>query len=250
MSRIGILGIGFDAVTSAQAVERIVAIAAEGGPHHVITANVEMVILARRTPDVRDILAQAALVVADGVGVVWGSRQLGTPLPARVPGIDLAGRICEEASRLGWGVYLVGGAPGVAAAAATRLCERYPTLRIAGSASGYFAPADEPGVIERIREARPTVVLAGLGSPRQERWLARHLGTLGVPVVMGVGGSFDVWAGRARRAPRIWQTLGLEWCYRLVRTPRRFGRQLAIPHFMAVIFAVQFRSAVRRALRR
>jgi N-acetylglucosaminyldiphosphoundecaprenol N-acetyl-beta-D-mannosaminyltransferase len=249
MNRVDILGIGFDAVDLDRAVEQAAGMVKEAGPHQIVTANVELVMLARRTPDVRDILARASLVVADGVGVVWGSRQLGTPLPGRVPGIDLAGRLCEEASRRTWGVYLLGGAPGTAEAAAARLCEQYPGLRIAGCGDGYFAHEHEPGVLERIRKARPALLLAGLGAPRQERWLARHLSSLGVPLAMGVGGAFDVWAGRAGRAPRLWQTLGLEWCYRLVHDPRRLRRQLAIPQFMAVIFAIRLRAFVRRVLR-
>ncbi len=250
MSRIDILGVGFDAVDRDAAVARAAALAAVPGPHLVVTANVEMVMLARRSPDLREILQTASLVVADGVGVVWGSRQLGAPLPGRVPGIDLALGLCREAARRGWRVYLFGGAPGVSDAAAARLRAAYPGLHIVGCAGGYFTPAEEPRVVQAIHDAAPTLLLAGLGAPRQERWLAHHRHTLRVPIAMGVGGSFDVWAGRARRAPRIWQTLGLEWCYRLLREPRRFGRQLAIPHFMAVIFAIRLRRLARRVLRR
>ncbi len=250
MTRVDILGIGFDAVDLDRAVDRIVALAGTPGPHLVVTANVEMVMLARHTADVREILARASLVVADGVGVVWGSRQLGTPLPGRVPGIDLAVRLCREASRRGWRVYLLGGPAGIAAEAGSRLRGSYPGLTISGSAGGYFRPEDESRVVAAIREAAPVLLLAGLGTPRQERWLARNLDTLGVPVAMGVGGSLNVWAGRARRAPRIWQTFGLEWCYRLLREPRRFWRQLAIPHFMAVIYAIKLRALIRRVLGR
>jgi len=100
--------------------------------------------------------------------------------------------------------------------------------------------------VRAIRDAAPMLLFAGLGAPRQERWLARSLANLGVPVALGVGGTFDVWAGRARRAPRIMQTLGLEWCYRLLRQPRRIGRQMAIPHYMAVIYLVRLRAAMRR----
>ena len=250
MSRVEILGVEFDAVDLDSAAEQIASAAAATGPHLVVTANVEMVMLARHTPDLREILRTASFVVADGVGVVWGSRQLGTPLPGRIPGIDLAGRLCQEAVRRGWRVYVLGGVPGIADAAAARLRAWYPGLHIVGTACGYFSTGEEPRVIQAIREAAPTLLLAGLGAPRQERWLARHLSALAVPVAMGIGGSLDVWAGRARRAPRVWQTFGLEWCYRLVREPRRFARQLAIPHFMSVIFAVKLRRFIRRFARR
>jgi N-acetylglucosaminyldiphosphoundecaprenol N-acetyl-beta-D-mannosaminyltransferase len=249
MRRIDILGVEFDAVDPDEAVQRITGFVSAPGPHVVVTANVEMVMLARHMPDVRRILGNASLVVADGVGVVWGSRQLGRPLPARVPGIDLADRLCREAARRGWRLYLLGGSPGVADAAAGQLRARFPGIVIAGTASGYFTPADEPRVIDAVRGAAPALLFAGLGFPRQERWLARHLDALAVPVAIGVGGTFDVWAGRSRRAPRIWQTLGLEWFYRLIREPRRLGRQLAIPHFMAIVYASRLR-ALAGGLRR
>ncbi len=247
--RVEILGTGFDAVDLESAVRRISAMMTEPGPHLVVTANVEMVMLARRAPDVREILARASLVVADGVGVVWGSRQLGRPLPARVPGIDLAERLCREAAGRGWRLYLLGGAAGVAEAASARLRARYPGLLITGCAGGYFGPGEDRRVVEAVRRASPDLLFAGLGFPRQERWLAGRLDALGVPVVMGVGGTLDVWAGRARRAPRLWQTLGLEWSYRLLREPRRIRRQLAIPQFMGVIYLERARAAVPRLRR-
>ncbi len=246
MSRVEILGVGFDPVDLDGAVERITAFIARRRPHLVVTANVEMVMRARRAPDLREILAHAALVVADGVGVVWGARWLGRPLPGRVPGIDLATRLCGEASRRGWRVYLLGGAPGIAAAAAARLREGHSGLAIVGIGNGYFGPEEDTDVVRAIRDASPTLLLAGLGAPRQERWLSRHLDALGVPVVMGVGGTLDVWAGRTRRAPRIMQALGLEWCYRLLRQPSRLSRQLAIPHFIAVVSLHRLRTLLRQ----
>lgn len=246
MNRIDIFGVGFDPVDLDGAVAAVVRLLGTAGPHLLVTANVEMVMKARRAPDLRAVLARASLVVADGVGVVWGARQLGRPLPGRVPGVELAGRLCREAARRGWRVYLLGGRPGVAGAAAARLREWYPEIAVAGTADGYFAPADVPAVVQAVRDARPTLLLAALGSPRQELWLDRHLHALGVPLAIGVGGTLDVWTGRARRAPRLMQTLGLEWCYRLISQPRRFFRQLAIPHFMALVYLRQLRTVFRR----
>jgi N-acetylglucosaminyldiphosphoundecaprenol N-acetyl-beta-D-mannosaminyltransferase len=227
-------------------VNATVAFLSEKTAHLVITANVELVMLARRLPVVQAALARASLVIADGVGVVWGSRQLGRPLPARVPGIEMAGRLCREAARRGWTVYLLGGRPGVAAEAGARLREWYPGIAIVGAADGYFGPAEETAVVRAIREAHPTLLLAALGSPRQELWLDHHLAALGVGVAMGVGGTLDVWTGRARRAPHLLQTLGLEWCYRLIRQPSRFLRQLAIPHFMTLVSLDRLRALCRR----
>jgi N-acetylglucosaminyldiphosphoundecaprenol N-acetyl-beta-D-mannosaminyltransferase len=246
--RIDIFGVAFDPVDLDGAVARAVQFAIAGRPSLVVTANTEMVMTARRDASLAALLAGAALVVADGVGVVWGSRYLGRPLPARVPGIELAERLLGEAARRRWRVYLLGGRPGIAEQAAARLRTLYPGLEIAGAAHGYFRPADEPAVVTAVHAAAPTVLLAGLGTPRQERWLARHLSALGAAIAMGIGGSLDVWAGRARRAPRLMQALGLEWLYRLAHEPRRLRRQLTIPHFMALVVAKRARDA--RAARR
>jgi N-acetylglucosaminyldiphosphoundecaprenol N-acetyl-beta-D-mannosaminyltransferase len=244
-ARVEILGVGFDPVDLDGAVARVVALVGAGVPSLAVTANTEMVMTARHAPDLAALLAGAALVVADGVGVVWASRYLHRPLPARVPGIELAQRLLAEAARRGWRVYLLGGRSGTAEQAAARLRAAYPGLEIAGAAHGYFASGDEPRVAAAVREAAPALLLAGLGTPRQERWLARHLAALGAPVAMGIGGSLDIWAGRAHRAPRAMQTLGLEWLYRLAHEPRRLRRQLTIPHFMALIIVKRARDARR-----
>ena len=245
MTRVDVLGVGVDPVDLDGAVAAAAGLAGDPGPHLVVTANVELIMRARGDPDLREILHRAALVVPDGIGVVWGARQLGRHMPGRVAGIDLADRLCGEGAKRGWRVFLLGGPPGVAEQAAVRLRSLHPGIVIAGAAHGFFGLGEEPPVLEAIRAAAPTLLLAGLGSPRQERWLDRHLASLAVPVAIGVGGSLDVWAGRVARAPRVVQTLGLEWCYRLIRQPRRFGRQLAIPQFIATIWQERWRNGAR-----
>jgi N-acetylglucosaminyldiphosphoundecaprenol N-acetyl-beta-D-mannosaminyltransferase len=236
MNRVDVLGVPFDPVDLEGAVQAAAAMVDEPGPHLIVTANVELVMRARHAPDLQEILRRAALVVADGVGVVWGARRLGRSLPGRVAGIDLAGRLCGVAAQRGWRVCLIGGAPGVAAEAAANLRRWYPGIHVAAALHGYFGPDEETAVTTAIREAAPTLLLVGLGSPRQERWLDRHLAPLAVPLGIGVGGVLDVWAGRVRRAPRVMQNLGLEWCYRLIRQPSRARRQLAIPQFVAAVW--------------
>jgi N-acetylglucosaminyldiphosphoundecaprenol N-acetyl-beta-D-mannosaminyltransferase len=244
VTRVDVLGVGFDPVDLEAAARAVAQMVAAGGPHLVVTANVELVMRARQAADLRAVLDRAALVVADGVGVVWGARQLGRVLPGRVAGIDLAGRLCADAARAGWRVCLLGGAPGVARDAAARLRDRYAGLDVVAAADGYFRPADEPAVVASVRALAPALLFAGLGSPRQERWLDRHLPALGARVAMGVGGALDVWAGRVRRAPRPVQRLGLEWGYRLLRQPSRLRRQLAIPRFMAAVWRARARARV------
>ncbi|MDR7612937.1 MAG: WecB/TagA/CpsF family glycosyltransferase [Armatimonadota bacterium] len=235
-----LLGVRVHHVTLDQAVERVAALIASGGPHQVVTVNGAMLVAAARDPAVRSILSQASLVVPDGVGVLVAARILGRPPFVRVPGVELAERLCAEAAAAGWRVFLLGAAPGVADDAAEALRRRYPGLQVAGVHHGYFS--DDAPVLVQIRAARPHVLLVALGFPRQEMWIARHRAALGVPVSMGVGGTLDVLAGRVRRAPTWMQRAGLEWAYRIAREPRRRWRTAAaLPHLMVLALKARLR---------
>jgi N-acetylglucosaminyldiphosphoundecaprenol N-acetyl-beta-D-mannosaminyltransferase len=216
-----------------QAVQRVRALVASGGPHQVVTVNGAMLVAAARDPVVRRILSQASLLVPDGAGVLLAARIVGRPPYARVPGVELAERLCAAAAAEGWRVFLLGAAPGVAQAAADALRRRYPGLQVAGVHHGYFA--DDAAVVARVQQARPHLLLVALGFPRQEIWIARHRLTLGVPVSMGVGGTLDVLAGRVRRAPPWVQRAGLEWAYRLLQDPRRRWRTAATLPLLVVL---------------
>jgi len=228
--RVWILGVPFDPLDLRGAVAACVRMVADGRPHLAVTANPEAVVRALDDPEFAEVLRRADLVVADGIGVVWASRRLGRPLPMRVPGIELMEALCAHAARQGLRVFLLGGSEGVAEQAARTLIRRYPGLCIAGTHHGYFTE-DEP-VVARIAGARADLLFAGMGMPRQEKWLSRHLSDLGVRLAMGVGGSLDVLAGRVRRAPGFVQQVHLEWLYRLLREPRRWRRQLALLRFV------------------
>lgn len=197
----------------------------------VVTANPELIMRAQGDPAVRDALAAADMVVADGVGVVWAARRLGTPVPGRVPGVDLAEAIMERGALLGLKVYLLGARRGVASRAAVRLRRRFPGLEVVGAAHGYFAPDEDDEVVARVRASGAHLLLVGLGAPRQELWLSARMDRLGVPAAMGVGGAFDVWAGRLPRAPRWMQKAGVEWIWRAVLQPSRIVRLAALPRF-------------------
>ncbi len=234
MSSVYILGNRVDSLTLAEAVDRVAGFIAAGTPHQVVTLNAEIAYRAYREARLQEVINRAALVTADGAGIVWAARKLGTPLPQRVTGIDLLEALAEAGSRQGWRFYLYGAAPGVAARAAKRLTVTYPGLKIAGSSHGYLAAADMPQLLAEIKAARPQVLLVGLGAPKQEYWIAEHLQELEIPVAMGVGGSFDVLAGVAKRAPLWLQRLNLEWLYRII-TGKRFKRALALPRFMLAV---------------
>ncbi|OAT79821.1 WecB/TagA/CpsF family glycosyltransferase [Desulfotomaculum copahuensis] len=249
--RINLLGAPVDALDLEAAVERVAAfVTAAGPPRQVITLNPEILFRARQEPALLTLINSADLVTADGVGIVWAARMAGTPVPERVTGIDLMLRLMPLAAREGWRVFLLGAAPGVAAEAARRLQAQHPGLVIAGTHHGYFQPgasspgaAAEPGqltedeVAALVRRARPHLLFAGLGAPKQERFIARHKEAMGVPVSMGVGGSFDVLAGRVRRAPRWLQRMHLEWLGRLFMEPARWRRTLVLPRFAWLVLS-------------
>lgn len=233
--RVRVLGVGFDPVTLDEAAARIESFVHEGGPHQVATPNPEIVYVAQFDPEFRRLLNRADLVTPDGTGIVWATRQVGQPVPERVTGVELAEAVMERAARAGFKLYFLGAAPGVAEEAARRLRELYPGLQVVGVHHGYFKPDDEPEVLDSIRQAHPDLLFTGLGSPKQERWIAGHQPLLQVPVAMGLGGSFDVWAGRVPRAPQLMRRLHLEWLFRLGREPRRFWRMLALPKFVLAV---------------
>ncbi len=196
-----------------------------------VSFNPELVVRAQDDEAVAEALLAADLRFPDGIGVVWAASRRGVPGLERVPGIEVAERVLEGAAREGLGVYFLGAAPGVASRAAEMCAMRYPGLRVAGSHDGYFSDAETPAVLETVRSSGAAVLLVAMGAPRQELFIYRHRDELGVPVALGVGGSFDVWSGRVRRAPGWTRDVGVEWLYRLATDPRRLRRQLALPVF-------------------
>ena len=208
----------------------------EPGPHHVITGNTLMLLDAEKDAELRVILDRAALVVPESSGIYWASKRLGQPLVEFVPGIDFMLALCALAAETRRPVYLLGAKPGVAEAAARMLQARFPGLSIIGTHHGYFSTAETPAVVERIRAAAPSFLFIAMSVPGQEKWIARHLAALHVPVVMGVGGSFDVLCGRLNRAPQWMRGLGIEWLYRLLQEPWRWRRIARLPVFAWKIY--------------
>jgi len=244
--RLSLFGVPFHRLGFEAALERAERFAGGTAPRLVATPDTTALMRARTDRALRDCYARADLVTADGTGIVWAARWLGAPLPDRVTGIDLMTALCERAALKGQRVYLLGARPGVAEAAAARLRARFPGLRVAGAEHGYFS--DDAAAVARVRAARPDLLFVGMGVPRQERWLVQHRQALGVPVMMGVGGSFDVLSGRLRRAPRAWQRLGLEWLYRLCLEPKRLGRALCIPVFLGRVLWLKGCLALQKSL--
>ncbi|WP_027364686.1 WecB/TagA/CpsF family glycosyltransferase [Desulfotruncus alcoholivorax] len=227
-----ILGAGIGRLTMDQAVEAVTALVRASKPCRVITLNPEYLYRAA-TSDAAllELVRKADLVTADGEGIVWAGRVAGSPFPERVTGIDLMLRLMPKAAAEGWRIYLLGAAPGVAEEAAENLRRLHPGLQVAGTHHGYFQPAEDTAVVEDIRKAAPQLLFVALGAPKQEIWIDKYIDEIGPVVAMGVGGTFDVLAGRVARAPRWMQRLKMEWLGRLVMEPSRWRRMVVLPKF-------------------
>lgn len=208
-----------------------------GKPHHVVTSDANSILRAQDDEEYAGIVRRAALITPDGYGVMWGARLMNLPIYERVTGVDMVTGICERAAKNGDSIYILGAAPGVAAKAAEKLSERFPGLRVAGTRNGFFKPEEEDEVVNEIRDAKPQVLFVAFGIPKQEKFIAKHLETLNVPVSLGVGGSFDVYSENLKRAPEYIQRSGMEWLYRVWQEPWRWRRMSYVPRFM--IFALR-----------
>lgn len=235
MDSIDILGCRLDLLDQEDATEAILRFAREGAAAQVVTLGTEMVVYAQRDPAFRTVINDSALSLCDTVGVLAVARRRGAKLDDRVTGVELMERLCQSAAVEGLPVFLFGGAEGVAADAAAILEVSFPGLIIAGTRNGFYTSEEEAAIVETIRNSGARILFVGLGSPRQEMWLARNLRATGCGAGIGVGGSFDVISGRVKRAPMIWRQLGIEWLYRLIREPHRVRRQLALPYFVWLV---------------
>jgi N-acetylglucosaminyldiphosphoundecaprenol N-acetyl-beta-D-mannosaminyltransferase len=226
-----ILDVTIHRVTLTQTVSLMDEFVGSRRPHQIVTVNSDFLRLAGADPEFRAVLNSASLAVADGMPLVWASRLRGSALPERVAGVDLVCEGAALAARNGYGVFLLGAAPGVAARAAAELERRYAGLRIAGvhvPPMGPPSPEEDARMVEAVRAARPDMLFVALGAPRQDVWIHRHLQALDVPVCMGVGGSFDFIASRVARAPRLMQRSGVEWMHRLLQEPGRLWRRYLV----------------------
>lgn len=229
--RLNVLGVGVDTCNMEEAANILVSAMEKDEPFSVFTPNSEIILYAYKNPDYLEILNRGSMITPDGIGVVHASKILKRPLPERVGGFDLANVVLKKIAGTGRKVYLFGGKPGVAEDAAKKICELYPGTEICGTADGYFDAEKEQQIISDIHDKKPDLLFVCLGFPKQETWIDAHKNELGAKVMMGIGGSLDVFAGTVKRAPAAFQKLGLEWLYRLLKQPSRFIRMLALPKF-------------------
>lgn len=233
MNRVNILGVEIDNLSLNEAVNEIDRLVKTGVPSLIVTANPEIIWVARSDPYFEECLRSAKLVTADGIGVVLAARIIGSPIKQRVTGIDLTTALFAEAVKKNYTFYFVGGKPGIAERAAEEITKRYPGIQILGTHHGYFK--DDTEIIKDVTKKKPDILLVALGMGKQERWIRERVKSAGVPVSIGVGGSFDVFSGEVRRAPVWMQRAGVEWLYRLICQPSRIGRMLQLPKFLVAV---------------
>jgi len=240
------LGIPLDLLTMDETVARCRDLIREPRAAQHVVLNAGKCVLMEDEPDVRAIVKRCDVVNADGQGVVWAARFLGLRVPERVAGIDLMGRLLAQCENERWPVYLLGAEDEVLAAFETEVMRRHPSLIVAGRRNGYFGAEDEAGIATSIRASGARLLLVGMSSPMKERFLARNLERMGPLLAMGVGGSFDVWAGKTTRAPEWMQRAGLEWFHRFLLEPRRMWRRYLIGNLRFVGLVLRARSATTR----
>ena len=243
--QLSLLGLRLDVVERIDLLDRVDRMVSSAAKHTVMYLNVHVANCAVRDPQLRAALRGADLVYCDGAGVRLGARILGVRIPPRMTGADFIWDLAALAARRGHRLFWVGGQPEVARQAAQCLARANPTLEVVGTHHGYFerSGATNEGVIKLISDARPDIVLVGLGTPAQERWVAKHRQAIQAPVVWCIGATADFVGGQAPRAPRWMVRSGLEWLYRMWNEPRRMARRYVVgnPLFLARVIRQRLR---------
>jgi N-acetylglucosaminyldiphosphoundecaprenol N-acetyl-beta-D-mannosaminyltransferase len=253
--RVDVLGVHVSAITMSMAVEEVARWIQDGEQHYVCVTGVHGVMESQADPSLRDIHNNSGLTTPDGMPMVWSGRYAGAKYMERVYGPDLMLELCARAAERGWSSYFYGGKEGVPELLAERLTDRFPGFRVAGTYSPPFRPLtaeEDRELVERVNSAAPDLIWVGLSTPKQERWMAAHIGRLQAPALLGVGAAFDIHAGLLPQAPPWIQRVGLEWLYRLLREPRRLWRRYLHnnPRFIAAVMRRHPEMVTSRALTR
>ncbi|WP_414838636.1 WecB/TagA/CpsF family glycosyltransferase [Carnobacterium sp. TMP28] len=233
--KINILNVLFDNLKQKEMVALLMKRVNNKQKTFIVTANPEIVMYANHHQSYRQLLKQATVITADGIGIIKGSKILGTPIVERVTGYDLMLDLFKEANRLNKRVYLLGARQEVIALAEQKLKQDYPGIVLVGVHNGYFDLADEE-VLHDVLDSKADMVFVGLGFPRQEKWILQYLEKADSGLVMGIGGAFDAYTGVVKRAPALFIKMNLEWFYRLIKQPSRFRRMLVLPKFLVAVY--------------
>ena len=244
-----VLGVPIDPLSMDQVLERVGEAIRTHSRLHIGVVNAAKLVNMRRDPMLREDVLASDIILADGASVVWASRLLGHPLPQRVAGIDLMVEMLRAGAARGYRVYCLGATQDVLERTVGRMLADFPGIQVVGYQNGYFGPEDEEAVARAVSAARPDILFVAMTSPKKEHFLGRWSPRMQVPVCHGVGGSFDVLAGKVRRAPVAWQRLGLEWLYRVRQEPRRLWRRYLVTNtaFCAIVASEWLGALWRRA---
>ena len=234
-----ILDVPVHPLTMGEAVSVLEESITSGEQAFVVTANAEIIMMCQEDAGYKKIVSQdAQLVLPDGAGAVWAGRHLGYKVPERVAGFDLYCQLLDKAAQKGYKAFFFGGSPGIAEAAKAKSEKLYPGVQVVGCRNGYFKEEESQAIIDEINASGADMLFAALGAPKQEKWLVRYREQLKPKILMGIGGSFDVFAGKMERAPKWMQDASLEWLFRLYKQPSRFMRMMALPKFvLKVVFS-------------
>lgn len=239
MDSVKILGVPFSAMTLSDTVAllqgKLAGERSDGQLFHLITANPEIVMVAKQNQEIKRIVDEADLITPDGIGVVLAAKWQGAYIPERVTGYDMLIRLLEGAAKRGFSLYVVGADEETNAKAVGIIKDKYPGVEIVGRQNGYFKGDLEEALVADIERKQPDLLIVAIGAPAAEKWIYKHKSRLKAKVAFGVGGSLDVIAGKVKRAPVIWQKLNVEWLYRLLKQPSRWRRQLVLPKFALTI---------------
>ena len=237
MHTVNIMGIPFNNVTKASAVELAFRHMEKGIQAVAVTPNAEILQLCSEDDVFKKAICGADIILPDGEGVLWAAKKLGTPLCQKVAGVEFGYEMIRRAAENGKSLFLLGGKPGVAEKAAAKLTARFPALKIAGVENGYFCRDNEENthIIAKINESRADILFVCLGAPAQEIWASENRNMLSPALIACLGGSIDIYAENVRRAPKLFIKLRAEWLYRLLREPSRIGRMMRLPKFMRTV---------------
>ena len=236
--KINIRGVYFDNVNMDEAMEKVTSMVGTEGLDYMFTPNSEIVQNCIENPALFEVINSASIIIPDGIGVVYASKILKTPLKAKVPGCEVAEKLMEYAAKSGDGVFFFGGGKkteereAVSTLAKEKMCDKYPGLNVVGTRDGYFTEADVPSIIEQINNSGAKILFVCLGAPKQEKWIYDNRDALKVNFAAGLGGTLDVFAGTVKRAPEFFIKANLEWFYRLLCMPSRLGRMMKLPKFL------------------
>lgn len=235
LDSVEILGLPVDRLNMNQTLERLELFIKERKPRLVVTADAAGIVQAQSDADWNQIFRSADLRTPDSIGVIWAAKRKGKPISQRVSGVELVDRLCALSADKGYRVFFLGAAPGVAEQAAEKLRLKHPGCNIVGARHGFFPSDSDTLVAQEVAQAKPDILFVAMGIPRQEKFIRATQNIIQAPVSMGVGGSFDVFSGKVKRAPKVIQAIHLEWLWRLFLNPKKLAKAKNLPKFVWLV---------------